>query len=215
MKGLSPFKEHFPKEPIIRIILAVMIVATVPAAYFASNWVSRLVATTTAVALPGDPILPMVEDDSEDPLGEQSEDGPSSSLEISLPDPDPWDGTSRVNVLVLGLDLRDEEEGDAAPRSDTMILLSMDPLDNTAAAIAIPRDMWVAVPGFGYYKINTAFRFGELYNLPGGGPQLASRTVEEFLGVPVHYYVQLDFQAFVDFILRSRIPRSLLRGFHE
>jgi LCP family protein required for cell wall assembly len=81
-----------------------------------------------------------------------------------------------------------------------MILLSMDPLNNTAAAIAIPRDMWVAVPGFGYYKINTAFRFGELYNIPGGGPALASQTVEEFLGVPVHFYAQIDFQAFVDFI---------------
>jgi LCP family protein required for cell wall assembly len=81
-----------------------------------------------------------------------------------------------------------------------MILLSMDPLNNAAAVIAIPRDMWVAVPGFGYYKINTAFRLGELYNLPGGGPGLAARTVEEFLGVPVHFYAQVDFQAFVDFI---------------
>jgi LCP family protein required for cell wall assembly len=51
-----------------------------------------------------------------------------------------------------------------------------------------------------FYKINTAFRFGELYNLPGGGPALASQTVEQLLGVPIDFYVQIDFQAFVDFI---------------
>ncbi len=55
-------------------------------------------------------------------------------------------------------------------------------------------------PGFGYYKINSAYHFGELYDLPGGGPELASRTVEEFLGVPIDYYAQVDFQAFVDFV---------------
>ncbi len=68
---------------------------------------------------------------------------PTSGPVINLPDPDPWDGTSRINILIMGLDLRDTEGDDAAPRSDTMILLTMDPLNNTAAAIAIPRDMWV------------------------------------------------------------------------
>jgi len=187
----------FPKDWPTRILLSVIILAAVVGAVYAFRLVGDLVASTTAFTLPGDPVLPI----SEETQTQSGEDVESTDEpEINLPDPDPWDGTSRVNVLVMGLDLRDTEDDSAAPRSDTMILLTMDPLNNTAGAIAIPRDMWVAVPGFGYYKINTAYRLGELYNIPGGGPALASQTVEEFLGVPVHFYAQIEFQAFVDFI---------------
>lgn len=198
MKFLRQLKQNFPKDWLMRIILVVLLIGGLVGAFFAFRMVSRLVASTTAFSLPGDPVLPVPESDDEG-NADQADQG-SQGPEINLPDPDPWDGTSRVNVLVMGLDLREDEDMDSAPRSDTMILLSMDPLNNTAAAIAIPRDMWVAVPGFGYYKINTAYRFGELYDIPGGGPALASQTVEEFLGVPVHFYAQIDFQAFVDFI---------------
>ena len=202
MKLFDQIKNNFPKDWLSRIIILLVVIMAVVAGFFAARLVSRLVASTTAFSLPGDPVLTTPEgqqpdtdeDDREVPIG----DDPSADL----PDPDPWDGTSRVNLLVMGLDLRDDESGDSAPRSDTMILLSMDPVNNTASAVAIPRDMWVAVPGFGYYKINTAHRFGELYNIPGGGPALASQTVEEFLGVPVHFYMQIDFQAFVDFVDR-------------
>jgi len=196
-------KIHFPKDWLTRSLLALILLLAGVGAVYGNRLVRRLVASTTAVSLPGDPVVATDpgEESGEEKSGDEDEvNDPPVSPEIKLPDPDPWDGTSRVNVLVMGLDLRDTEEFDKAPRSDTMILLSMDPLNNKAAAIAIPRDMWVPVPGFGHYKINTAFRFGELYDLPGGGPELASRTVEEFLGAPVHFYVQIDFQAFVDFI---------------
>jgi LCP family protein required for cell wall assembly len=197
MGFFAKLKQNFPKDWPTRIVLVVLLAGAVVGAVYGYRLVGRLVGGTTAFTLPGDPILP-------EETSEAAEDGSvaqaTTAPAADLPAPDPWDGTSRVNILVMGLDLRDTEDDDAAPRSDTMILLSLDPLNDTAAAIAIPRDMWVAVPGFGYYKINTAFRFGELYNLPGGGPELASRTVEEFLGVPVHFYAQIDFQAFVDLI---------------
>ncbi|MCJ7623683.1 MAG: LCP family protein, partial [Anaerolineaceae bacterium] len=115
------------------------------------------------------------------------------------PAPDPWDGASRVTILVMGLDFRDWEAGET-PRTDTMILFTLDPLTYTAGMLSIPRDMWVNIPGFGHGKINTAYFLGEIYNLPGGGPGLAVDTVEEFLGVPINFYAQVDFQAFVDFI---------------
>ena len=196
MRFVESIKKNFPKDWPTRIILAVILVGSLVGAYFANQLVSRLLAGTTAFTLPGDPVVSEPESTAE-PGAEAL---PTSGPVIELPDPDPWDGTSRVNILIMGLDLRDEESVDAAPRSDTMILLTMDPLNNTAAAIAIPRDMWVAIPGFDYYKINTAYRFGELYDLPGGGPALAVQTVEEFLGVTIDFYAQVDFQAFVDFI---------------
>ena len=200
MNIIDKLKRNFPKDRPTQALLGLMLVLAVVGSIFGFKLVRRVVASTTAISLPGDPVLSVPDENEEESNGEAAAPQPTRAPEADLPDPDPWDGTSRVNLLMLGLDLRDDESGETAPRSDTMILLTMDPLHNTAAAIAIPRDMWVAVPGFGNYKINTAFRFGELYNIPGGGPALAAQTVEEFLGVPVHFYAQIDFQAFVDFI---------------
>lgn len=200
MSFFQRISNKFPRDWFTRIFLILLILGSVVGAFFAYRLVRRLVSITTAFSLPGDPVVEVEEEEDEEVEKDENGDKTPETPQADLPDPDPWDGTSRVNLLVMGLDLRDVENEDAAPRSDTMILLSMDPLKNTAAAIAIPRDMWVAVPGFDYNKINTAFRYGEIYNLPGGGPELASRTVEEFLGVPVHFYMQIDFQAFVDFI---------------
>jgi len=81
-----------------------------------------------------------------------------------------------------------------------MILLTLDPITNTVGILSIPRDMWVKIPGFDYAKINTAYFLGEINHLPGGGPGLAVETVEQFLGVPINYYAQIDFNAFVRFI---------------
>jgi LCP family protein required for cell wall assembly len=122
---------------------------------------------------------------------------------ISLPAPDPWDGKSRVTLLLMGLDKSTWENSDRAgpPRSDTLILLTVDPVGKTAGMLSIPRDLWVSLPGFaGEYKINTAHRFGEIYQVPGGGPGLAMRAVEELLRIPVNYYARVDFAAFEDFI---------------
>lgn len=119
---------------------------------------------------------------------------------VVAPSLHPWDGASRVTVLLIGLDARDWETNQGAPRSDTMILLTLDPLNKTAGILSIPRDMWVPIPGFSHGKINTAYALGEANKLPGGGPALAIKTVETFLGVPVNYYAQIDFDAFVKFI---------------
>jgi LCP family protein required for cell wall assembly len=101
---------------------------------------------------------------------------------------------------MLGLDYRDWASDEGPSRSDTMILLTLDPLTNTGGMMSIPRDMWAAIPGFQHGKINTAHYLGEAYKLPGGGPGLAVDTVEQLLGVPVNYYAQIDFDAFVRFI---------------
>jgi LCP family protein required for cell wall assembly len=125
--------------------------------------------------------------------------GPTATPTLPPPDaelPPPWDGASRVTILVVGLDFGDWAGRTEAPRSDTMILLTLDPATNTAGMLSIPRDLWVNIPGFGYNRINTAYYFGELYDLPGGGPALAVKTVESFLGIQVDYYAQIEFLAF-------------------
>ncbi len=126
---------------------------------------------------------------------------PTPTLEIAPPEEKPpeWDGGSRVNVLFIGIDARDINE--TAPRSDTMILFTLDPVTKTAGMLSIPRDMWVNIPGStGYGRINTAYSIGAGSRLPGGGPGLAMKTVEQFIGVPVNYYAQVDFNTFVEMV---------------
>lgn len=109
-----------------------------------------------------------------------------------------WDGKSRINILLLALDVspRRQSEGQGSPLSDTMILVTVDPASRTVGAMSIRRDLWVAIPGFDYNKINTAYKLGEDFGIDGGGAQLAMDTVEGLFGIPVDFYARVDFQAF-------------------
>ena len=111
-----------------------------------------------------------------------------------------WDGASRINILFVGLRGGDPLEGDCPFCTDTLILLTVDPLSKTAGMLSIPRDMWVNIPGFGFSRINTAWTLGRGSKLPGGGPALTMKTISHFIGVPVDYYVQVDFDTFIDII---------------
>lgn len=108
--------------------------------------------------------------------------------------PDVVQAQGRVNVLLLGIDQRADDPGPY--RTDTMILVSMDPATNTAAMLSIPRDLWVTIPGYGENRINTAHLIGDAQDYPGGGVALAQKTVWYALGVPVHYYVRINFDGF-------------------
>lgn len=116
------------------------------------------------------------------------------------PPPEYWDGLSRVNVLLLGVDRRDWLNGQGPPLADTLILATYDPQSQSVGLLSIPRDLWVDIPGLGYHKINQTFQQGEATNYPGGGAALAMETVEQLLSVPIHFYVLVDFQAFVRLI---------------
>ncbi len=117
--------------------------------------------------------------------------------ELELPQ---WDGASRINLAFFGL-RGDDGQAEGCPNcTDTIMVLTVDPVTKTAGMLSIPRDMWVNIPGAGYSRINTAWAIGENAKLPGGGSALAMQTVSQFIGVPIHYYVQVDFGTFVSFI---------------
>lgn len=112
-----------------------------------------------------------------------------------------WKGTDRINVLLLGVDQRDDEREVGVPtRTDTMIVVSIDPAQKTAAMISFPRDLWVSIPGFSEDRINTAYRYGELRRLDGGGASLAARTIEQNFGLRPSYYATVDFKGFQDIV---------------
>ncbi len=103
-----------------------------------------------------------------------------------------------INILLLGTDDRADEQG--PPRTDTIILLTLDPQTNTAGMLSLPRDLWVPIPGFDFNaKINTAYGLGETHN-DSGGAQLVMDTVSQLIGRPIDYYVRVNFQGFVQTI---------------
>jgi LCP family protein required for cell wall assembly len=106
---------------------------------------------------------------------------------------------NRINILLLGSDER-SSDGEP-PRTDTMLLLTLDLEGGTAGMISLARDLWLPIPGYNTTtKINTAYDLGERRGYPGGGAQLAKDTVSSFIGQPVQYYAQVDFGGFVRFI---------------
>lgn len=195
-------RSTLPDRVTLVVLIAFLIVASITAV-LAFTLVRSFFATTGIFQVEGGPpILSSSGAQGENASGDGNSNVPAPVGPLqgeADPTPVPWDGASRVTILFMGLDFRDWEANET-PRTDTMILFSIDPLSKTAGMLSVPRDMWVSIPGLGYNKINTAYRWGEVYNLPGGGPGLAMKTVEQFLGVPINYYAQVDFMAFVRFI---------------
>ena len=174
--------------------------------------VNRYAKQLTVIELPGAPILASTSGSrSVDVDGDGTLDviEVNDSLDLSqqtVQKGETWDGKNRITCLAMGLDYRDWIANDGTPRSDSMMLLTYDPSTKYAGMLSIPRDLWVAIPDHGYGRINTAYSMGEGEHLPGvngkpgGGPGLAMRTVELFLGIDIQYYAVIDFYGFIEFI---------------
>jgi LCP family protein required for cell wall assembly len=105
----------------------------------------------------------------------------------------------RMTILVMGLDRRPGETG-LTYRTDTMMVVSIDPVGNQLGILSIPRDLYVEVPGYGQLqRINSAMVLGELQQT-GYGPNLAMQTVQNNLGIRIHAYIAVDFNAFITLI---------------
>jgi LCP family protein required for cell wall assembly len=117
-----------------------------------------------------------------------------TAVPAPTPAPDaPAEESGHLNMLLMGIDQRPDE---AAPggdpgRTDSMVLVSIDFDDHSVAMVSIPRDGFVVIPGHGNERVNAAYTFGELDH-PGGGPELAEKTVEQLFGVPVDRYALVD-----------------------
>ena len=102
--------------------------------------------------------------------------------------------TGRVTVLVTGVDAR---PGQKIARTDSIMLLTIDPETGTAGMLSLPRDMLVSVSGVSdTVKINTVNVIGEVRQSPGGGPALLRETVSDLTGYPIDYYVGVNFEGF-------------------
>lgn len=92
-----------------------------------------------------------------------------------------------ISILLMGVD---EREGDRG-RSDSLILMTVNPNKNSTQMVSIPRDTRTEIIGKGKQdKINHAYAFG--------GTEMALNTVENFLDVPVDYFVKINMESFKD-----------------
>src|SRR5262249_49616268 len=97
-------------------------------------------------------------------------------------------GGEPENILIIGSDTRASEPEDTG-RSDTTMLLRLDPDQNAIALMSIPRDLKVEIPGVGTDKFNAAYA--------SGGPKLTLQVVKELTGLPINHVVNVDYLGFV------------------
>jgi len=179
----SDRRTNTPSQLLILWIAGFLVIG-LAASYTFFNLVREIVKTWNTTALTGPSTnVPMTNPQTGQPP-------------VAIPD---WQGVERVNILLLGIDERAQETGPW--RTDTMMLATVDPISKTAGLLSIPRDLWVAIPGFEIEsKINTAHFIGDARKYPGGGPALAMATVQYNLGIPIQYYTRLNFSGFEQLI---------------
>jgi LCP family protein required for cell wall assembly len=126
---------------------------------------------------------------------------PSLAAEGEEPPPGPG-ADERMSVLVVGVDAA---PGRSSVLTDTMMVVSFDPVGKTASIVSLPRDL-VNVPlgngdEFGP-KINSLMSYADRHekDFPKGGLQTLQDAVGALLGIPIHYYATMEFEGFIDMV---------------
>jgi LCP family protein required for cell wall assembly len=113
---------------------------------------------------------------------------------------EPEEDGDPANFLVVGSDSRsfvdDPGERDAfgdpdevgGQRSDVLMVVHVEPDTRTGFVVSFPRDLWVQIPGHGSSRINSAYGIG--------GPELVIETISRNFGIPIHHYLEVDFEGF-------------------
>jgi polyisoprenyl-teichoic acid--peptidoglycan teichoic acid transferase len=105
-----------------------------------------------------------------------------------------------ANFLLIGSDTRarvqtpEEREAfgtEGGQRSDTLMVIHVDPAEKTGYLVSFPRDLQVDIPGVGQSKINAAFNTG---------PQRVVDTLAQNFDIPIHHYIEVDFQSFKEIV---------------
>lgn len=116
------------------------------------------------------------------------------SIVSSITSPNLKETDGRTNILLLGLDKR-VSQNDQSVLTDTLLFASIGRVEKNVAMISLPRDLWVktdAGKGPHFMKINAVYA--------SDGVDELVKTVEDVLGMPIHYYAVVDFNLFKDSI---------------
>lgn len=106
----------------------------------------------------------------------------------------------RINILLAG-NSADDAGHDGANLTDSIMIVSLDTVNNKVFMLSIPRDLWLNIPGYGHHKINEAYvdglndNFSQSGYFPGGMGQL-QQVIEQNLGITLNYYALVNYSAF-------------------
>ncbi|MDK3161593.1 LCP family protein [Kamptonema cortianum] len=98
-----------------------------------------------------------------------------------------------VNILLMGSDTTNPRN---SGRTDALMLISVNPTAGSVSMLSIPRDLYVYIPGYRVYRINTALGYGEQTLREGRGIELLLETIRYNLGVEVDFWARVDFNGF-------------------
>lgn len=104
---------------------------------------------------------------------------------VNIQKPNQNINTKTINVILFGIDARDLN---APSRSDTIIIVSINPQNKKVKLISLMRDMYIKIPGKGENRINAAYAFG--------GPELALKTINENFDLNITDYATVNFYGF-------------------
>lgn len=115
--------------------------------------------------------------------------GEKSELREEVVDPK----EDNISILLMGVDTSDKRANDGNPRTDALMVATLNKKDNTVKLLSIPRDSYVYIPEV---KRETKINHAHVY----GGPKAVVETVENLLEIPIDYWVRLNFEAFVEVV---------------
>jgi len=108
------------------------------------------------------------------------------------------DGYEHTNILILGTGGKDHEGSDL---TDTIIVASIDDENKLVTMISIPRDTWIKDSIIGNSKINEFYYYAKnYYEDSTKGLEHLKEKVEDLMGIPIHYYIKINFDGFKDLI---------------
>ncbi|MGC9332891.1 MAG: LCP family protein [Anaerolineae bacterium] len=207
----------------VGLFLAIFLAGGLYSGYLFYATVREIVAQADLPALPMIQLpsirLPeaAAEDEVAEPLPEMGEatpvpEGQGVALSYVPPSAASAATDERINVLLLGIDRRGSSGWGF--RTDTMIIVTVDPAHDTVGMLSIPRDLYLNIPGVGERRINEANVWGYQRDYPGGGPALLKHTIESHFGIAIDYYIMIDFDGFTKIIdtlggIEVDVPRTL------
>ena len=179
------------RRRMIRGGLAILLLALViPSIWLGAKW-NRALKNVDSMVVPT-VVLP-TQAAAEQPAapeqaGEPDQAGAPAPAPTAVPQ---FEGVT--NILLVGSDAR---PGEDVSRTDTLVWVHLDTVSNRVAMMSFPRDLWVAIPGYGKNRINTAYLTGENKLGKGYGPALLKATVSQLVGQPIDRFVMINFQGF-------------------
>jgi LCP family protein required for cell wall assembly len=132
------------------------------------------------------PDLPPASPTPSNPWGDFPGPIEQSAIEIPPPVPEFRQSETTINLILLGTDTR---PGETVGRTDTMMLVLLDPVGGTATLISIPRDLYVYLPGFRVDRINTAEA--------RGGTDMLYQTILYNFGIRLDHWARANFSGFI------------------